>query len=64
MTLIEEALKSARCIISVMGDHAGEGTDAIFIRKIADIKQTGITFWLMRSPTEYVNENETLTSIN
>ena len=50
MTLLEEALKSNRCIISVMGAHAGEGVDVIFNRKITDIKQTGITFWLMRSP--------------
>jgi hypothetical protein len=50
MTLLEEALKSDRCIISVMGAHAGEGVDAIFNRKIADIERTGKTFWLMRSP--------------
>jgi len=50
MTLLEEALKSDRCIISVMGAHAGEGADVIFNRKIADIQRTGKTFWLMRSP--------------
>ena len=50
MTLLEEALKSDRCIISVMGAHAGEGADVIFNRKIADIERTGTTFWLMRSP--------------
>ena len=50
MTLLEEALKSDRCIISVMGAHAGEGADVIFNRKIADIERTGKTFWLMRSP--------------
>ena len=33
-----------------MGDHAGEGSDAIFDRKNADIKRMGKTFWLMRSP--------------
>jgi hypothetical protein len=33
-----------------MGDHAGEGVDAIFNRKIADIVRIGKTFWLMRSP--------------
>jgi hypothetical protein len=33
-----------------MGDHAGEGVDAIFNRKIADIVRTGKTFWLMKSP--------------
>ena len=50
MTLLEEALKSDRCIISVMGAHAGEGVGVIFNRKIADIERTGKTFWLMRSP--------------
>ncbi len=33
-----------------MGDHAGEGADAIFDRKKADIERLGKTFWLMRSP--------------
>jgi hypothetical protein len=33
-----------------MGDHAGEGVEAIFERKIADIDRTGKTFWLMKSP--------------
>ena len=50
MRMLEAALASPRCIISVMGAHAGEGVDEIFDRKIADIKTTGITFWLMRSP--------------
>ena len=50
MTLLEKALKNDRCIISVMGVHAGEGVDVIFNRKIADIERTGKTFWLMRSP--------------
>ncbi len=44
MTLLEDALKSDLCIISVMGAHAGEGTDVIFNRKIADIARTGKTF--------------------
>lgn len=50
MTLLKAALGNPRCIISVMGDHAGEGVDAIFERKIADIERTGKTFWLMKSP--------------
>jgi hypothetical protein len=50
MTLLETALKCPTCIVSVVGDHAGEGTNAIFVRKINDIKRTGLTFWLMRSP--------------
>jgi hypothetical protein len=50
MTLLKAALECPRCIVSVMGDHAGEGTDAIFDRKKTDIKRIGVTFWLMRSP--------------
>lgn len=50
MTLLEAALKSPKCVVSVMGDHAGEGADVIFDRKTADIARTGMTFWLVRSP--------------
>lgn len=50
MTLLEKALTCPQCIISVMGDHAGEGVDAIFHRKTADIEQTKKTFWVMKSP--------------
>jgi hypothetical protein len=50
MTLLEAALACPCCIISVMGNHAGEGVDEIFDRKTADIERTGKTFWLMKSP--------------
>jgi hypothetical protein len=50
MTLLEEVLTCSQCIISVMGDHAGEAVDAIFHRKATDIERTGKTFWLMKSP--------------
>jgi hypothetical protein len=50
MTLLKAALECPQCIVSVMGDHAGEGTDAIFDRKKNDIERIGVTFWLMRSP--------------
>lgn len=50
MTFLEAALECPQCIVSVMGDHAGEDSDAIFNRKIADIQGLGVTFWLMRSP--------------
>jgi hypothetical protein len=33
MTLLEAALTCPQRIVSVMGDHAGEGADAIFNRK-------------------------------
>lgn len=50
MKLLDEALACTRCVVSVMGDHAGESVDAIFKRKIADIGRTGKTFWLIKSP--------------
>ena len=36
-------------LVSVMGSHAGEGCDAIFMRKIGDIRNAGRTFWVIRS---------------
>lgn len=50
MTLLEAALACPQCVLSVMGDHAGEGSDAIFDRKNADIERMGKTYWLIRSP--------------
>ena len=50
MTILEEALNSPRCVISVMGEHAGESVQTIFERKAADIQRIGKTFWLIRSP--------------
>jgi hypothetical protein len=47
--LLEVALVSPNCVISVMGNHAGEGADEIFKRKKIDINRVGKTFWLMRS---------------
>ncbi len=50
MSIIESALKCPQCVISVMGDHAGEDANTIFDRKKVDIQRKGITFWLIRSP--------------
>lgn len=50
MTPLGIALAQPVCIVSVMGPHAQEDTDAIFVRKRADIARVGLTFWLMRSP--------------
>jgi len=36
-------------LFSVMGPHAGEDSDTIFARKIADIHNAGRTFWVIRS---------------
>jgi hypothetical protein len=48
--IIEDALEATQCIISVIGDHAGEGVDKIFKRKIEDITKINRTFWLVKSP--------------
>lgn len=47
--LLAESLASPQCIISVMGDHAGESPDEIFQRKMIDIERVGRTFWLIKS---------------
>ena len=36
-------------VISIIGSHAGQTKEEIFDRKIKDIHNTGITFWLMKS---------------
>ena len=36
-------------IISIMGPHAGESAGEIFSRKIQDIENTGMTFWVINS---------------
>jgi hypothetical protein len=50
MTLLSIALAQPVSIVSVMGPHAREDADAIFVRKSADVARIGATFWLMRSP--------------
>jgi hypothetical protein len=49
MKLLEAALAGQNCVVSVMGDHAGESPVEIFNRKKSDINRLGKTFWLMRS---------------
>ena len=48
--MIEPALSATRCIVSVIGPHAGEGVNEIFNRKIEDTRAIGRTFWLIKSP--------------
>jgi hypothetical protein len=48
--LFKDALSASRCLITVIGDHAGEVTAAIFQRKRADIQKVNHTFWLIKSP--------------
>jgi len=50
VALADEALGCPQCVISVMGDHAGEGVHTIFDRKTADIGAMGRTFWVAKSP--------------
>ena len=49
MGLLEASLEGPNCVVSVMGDHAGEAAAEIFNRKRTDINRLGKTFWLMRS---------------
>lgn len=48
--IAKEALSASRCLISVIGDHAGEDMPTIFKRKIEDIQKVNHTFWLIKSP--------------
>lgn len=45
----EKIMPQKYSVFSVMGSHAGEESDAIFARKIADIRNAGRTFWVVRS---------------
>ena len=56
MTLVDQALAASACVISVMGDHAGEGVDAIFKRKMVDVDAVGRTFWVARSAKARVRQ--------
>lgn len=38
-----------KCLISVIGAHAGEDAAAIFSRKISDCREIGRTFWVAKS---------------
>ncbi|MDP2181789.1 MAG: hypothetical protein Q8K99_04380 [Actinomycetota bacterium] len=49
MSLPDEALLARKCVISVMGAHAGEDAAAIFSRKISDCGEVGRTFWVAKS---------------
>lgn len=49
-TLLEDAISAERCVLTVMGNHAGEGVAAIFQRKEADLQEVKVTFWLVKSP--------------
>jgi hypothetical protein len=49
MSILDAAFASDCPILSVMGAHAGEETDAIFSRKMTDINTAGLTFWVYGS---------------
>lgn len=46
---VKEAFDSEYCIISVIGEHAGEGIESIFKRKSEDIVNVGQAFWMVKS---------------
>jgi len=46
---VVDALESLRCLITVVGEHAGEPVDRIVPRKQADIASLGVTFWVIKS---------------
>jgi len=62
MGLLEAALEGPNCVVSVMGDHAGEGPDEIFNRKKADINRLARTFWLMRSSKAWPSQVQEMCS--
>jgi len=49
-------------VLSVMGPHAGEDSNVIFARKIADIRNLGRTFWVVRSHKAKPNMVQTIGS--
>ena len=50
-------------VLSVMGPHAGEDSDAIFARKICDIRNAGRTFWVIRSHKAKPDMIQTISSV-
>jgi hypothetical protein len=49
MSFLDDAPSASECVVSVMGAHAGDETDAIFGRKIEDCRIVGRTFRVARS---------------
>jgi hypothetical protein len=49
MSLCDEALRAPKCVISLVGAHAGEDAAAIFSRKVSDCTEIGRTFWVAKS---------------
>ena len=47
MININEVLQKNKCIISIVGSHAGESIVEIYNRKIEDINKVGKTFWML-----------------
>jgi len=60
MSLLDEALCAPKCVISVMGAHAGEDASAIFSRKMSDCTEIGRTFWVAKSAKARPAEVQTL----
>jgi hypothetical protein len=47
--LLSSCLDAPALVVSVIGPHANEVEDAIFKRKMDDVRSTGRTFWLVTS---------------
>ena len=57
MKLLEEVLTCQQCIVSVIGDHAGEGVDAIFQFMLTG--DNGANYWIrVNGPKIDVHEGE------
>ena len=61
MALLDDALLARKCVISVMGAHAGEDAAAIFSRKIGDCRSVGRTYWVAKSAKARPNKRMNLT---
>ncbi len=46
---IKDIIQNPYIIISIIGSHAGEDLDQIFLRKQEDIEKTGKTYWMIQS---------------
>lgn len=55
-SLLNEAINADYVFISVMGPHANESEEEIFVRKTDDIKKAGESFWVSKINKNFVGE--------
>ena len=53
ITDISTPTPDEKCLLHVMGPHAGEGTAPIFTRKSSDIEKVGSTMWVTQIGVSY-----------